>query len=201
MGVTVRWDETGPGHVTYMVLSRLGDITGDGYDDVGFGAAAEPESALMATLSGPFGAGPVLDLTTEWDTLLYSTSIEADASKGTGLGDWNGDGNNDLTVADPQFITDATMSTGYCDDNPANCYMGAVFFLAGPIAAGAIDLHAQADRLEGTYPQGEFGRSLASGGDLDGDGFPDLAVGAPSGNDATHEGKGIVYVLFGGGCP
>ena len=50
--------------------------------------------------------------------------------------------------------------------------------------------------VEGLDPVGEFGHAFASGQDFDGDGHPDLMVGAASENG--HFGPGRVYMFAGG---
>jgi hypothetical protein len=90
--------------------------------------------------------------------------------------------------------------------NEAGCGQGALYLIAQPIDPGAYDLATSADRLEGTYANGYLGGNryggftLAGGNDLNGDGFPDLAFGAPYA-DSTYVDSGAAYVLFGGGSP
>lgn len=49
------------------------------------------------------------------------------------------------------------------------------------------------DQLD--YDDG-FGSSIAALGDLDGDGVPDLAVGAPGRNDESNLNRGAIFILF-----
>ena len=73
--------------------------------------------------------------------------------------------------------------------------------LAGTVAgAGTISTFvAPAEALGSDFPSlstgDRFGQSVCSLGDLDGDGVPDIAVGAPFVNDGIPDG-GAVYLLF-----
>lgn len=81
-------------------------------------------------------------------------------------GDVDGDGREDLWVA---------ATAGDAED--AAVGMGAVHLFLGPLSDGGT----VADAVSSFYADwdgGDFGRSLAGGGDLDGDGQPDLVVGS-----------------------
>jgi hypothetical protein len=60
------------------------------------------------------------------------------------------------------------------------------------ITEGTGDIDSPADT--------DFGSALAALGDLDGDGVPDLAVGAPRDDDGNptsiHDDRGAVWILF-----
>ncbi|RPH95111.1 hypothetical protein EHM69_05540 [candidate division KSB1 bacterium] len=74
----------------------------------------------------------------------------------------------------------------------------------GPIRTGRVafydNLLADAPVLSISAPaEGElFGWSLSGGGDWNGDGFPDLVVGAPAGQGTGKSPAGKAYLYFGG---
>ena len=104
----------------------------------------------------------------------------------TGLGDLDGDGVPDLAVG-----------ANYDDDGGMN--RGAVWILnLNP--DGTVRSTAKISSLRGDFAgplrnNDEFGRSLACLGDLDGDGVPDLAVGAPTDSTGGTR-RGAVWILF-----
>ena len=84
------------------------------------------------------------------------------------------------------------MSKGTC-----RCRFGALLFSVGFVVAGAARDAApsgfDAHRLwtvEGDQPGAGFGSAVASAGDVNGDGFPDLIVGAPAHDAAAGPGYG-----------
>ena len=102
------------------------------------------------------------------------------------LGDLNGDGVPDLAVG-----------ANYDDDGGPN--RGAVWLLClnpdGTVQRTSKVSHTQGGFTALLRNNDEFGRSVASLGDMDGDGVPELAVGAPT--DSTGGTKrGAIYILF-----
>ena len=180
-------------------LSAAGDVNGDGFDDLIVGASgADPNGddrageayVVFGTASGfgtDVGGRQVIDLTTL--SAAEGFIIQGDAAGDlagrsvSSAGDVNGDGFDDLIVGAP-----------YGDDGGGNAGEAYVVFGTasgfGTNVGGrrVIDLTSlSAD--EGFIIQGDAagdaaGLSVASAGDVNGDGFDDLIVGAPLGNDA-----------------
>lgn len=98
------------------------------------------------------------------------------------IGDLNGDGTDDLAVGAPT------------SSSPPG---GAVWILFRA-PDGTVASEARIDSMTPWLPIGagdDFGRSLAMLGDLDGDGHPELAVGAPNLGPGSLFGPGAVFVL------
>ena len=107
----------------------------------------------------------------------------------TSLGDFDGDGNIELAVGAP--LTDSALGFS----------TGAVWILdltpvTGVPISGVRIAHAESGFSAAALEQGdEFGSSVASLGDWDGDGIGDLAVGARRDDDGGTD-HGAVYVLY-----
>ncbi len=96
-----------------------------------------------------------------------------------GLGDIDGDGNNDLLVGAP-------------GDNSSGSEAGAAFLWYGNSAV----THSANEVWYGVAGE-KFGYSVAAIGDVNNDGNPDFAVGAPLSNTGGT-GKGRVCIFYGG---
>jgi hypothetical protein len=77
-------------------------------------------------------------------------------------------------------------------------YQGAAYLVLGPVT-GSFDLSLADAIFVGATANDQAGFSVSSAGDMDGDGLPDVLVGAP--NAATSEGAfccaGAAYVMSG----
>jgi hypothetical protein len=164
----------------------VGDFDGDGIDDLAVGAPGEapgaaPAGGVVFVFRGtPEGLEPwhVLDqqeLGANEDGDQFGSALAA--------GDFDGDGMDDLAVGAPREAP---------ADEPRS---GWVFVFRG--AGGGLeswDAFGQAGLGDNEAGDG-FGESLAVG-DFDGDGWDDLAVGAPG--EAVGEARsGAVFVFVG----
>ena len=95
-------------------------------------------------------------------------------------GDVNADGVPDILVGAPSYYIEF------------NCFLGGPFPGAVPYnQAGRVWLYSGADggilsTFDGDLPGDRFGHAVASAGDVNGDGVPDIAVGAPG--DGVNSG-------------
>jgi len=154
-------------------VSSAGDVNGDLYGDVVVGANGF--SAYRGRAYVYYGgrtADTVADLTlvgeAPGDNFGYSVAR---------AGDLNGDGYGDVIVG-------ASGHSG--GKGRAYVYYG------GPGVDAAVDLV-----LSGGAPSGLFGWSVASAGDVNGDGWGDIIVGAWE-DDSPGADAGRAYVYFGG---
>jgi hypothetical protein len=160
------------------------DFDGDGFDDLAVGAPYEDvgivdAGAVFVFYGTSVGLAPNFDLFTQ-DTPGVPDSPEAFDRFGSALAcaDFDDDDFDDLAIGAPQeSIGSLTLA-------------GAVFGLAGA-ADGLVPSFAFGQDLE-AGPSHQFGGSLAAG-DWSGDGFDDLAAGAP-GQDGH---RGALEVRFG----
>ncbi len=183
-------------------VASLGDLDGDGVGDLAVGAGGDGD--------GGDGRGAVWILFLNTDGTVKSHQKISDTQGGfTGilhdvdhfgrsaaaLGDLDGDGVGDLAVG-AHFDDDG--SSGPCND-PYACNRGAVWVLFLN-TDGTVKSHQKISDIQGGFSgilddRDHFGISVASLGDLDGDGVGDLAVGADDDDDGGNA-RGAVWVLF-----
>jgi hypothetical protein len=145
-------------------VAAAGDVNGDGYTDVIVGASSYTngqtgEGRAFVYHGSASGPSTVPDWTAESDQAGANFGI----SVGT-AGDVNGDGFGDVIVGAPNWWQ--SPSTG-----------GAAFAYFG----SATGLPAAPDWMglgEGTYVAAQYGISVGTAGDANGDGFDELLVGA-----------------------
>ena len=159
-----------------------GDVNGDGLDDVivsaNFADAVQTNAGEVFVFLGGAGA---FDTTS--DATLQEPTPEIGAQFGFSVasGDVNGDGFDDVIVGVP--VSDAVQTNA-----------GEVFVFLG--GAGAFDTTSDATLQEPTPEIGaQFGFSVASG-DVNGDGFDDVIVGANF-SDAGQTDAGEAFVFRG----
>lgn len=153
------------------------DVDGDGFDDVLVGAIDHGLGGAVYFLRGPLSGNVAL---ADSDAVLESPYGGESAGYGVAFaGDFNGDGFGDIVVGAPYR-------------NPAEC--GVAYVVLGP-TSGTVDLdEISAAQFLGENYRDSLGLHLASAGDVDGDGYGDLAIGVPS---ATEEHAGAVYIELG----
>lgn len=157
-------------------LGPAGDVNGDGFADFAVGAYDYDNDSTDE------GKVQVFYGDRDWDDVMPGWTKyggQAGARYGYSVwtaGDVNGDGYSDLVVGAPWY------DGGQVDEGKALLYQG------GP---AGLDVNARADR-DGSGAEAEFGYVVASAGDVNGDGFGDVIVGAP-----LYDSTGRVFVYYG----
>jgi len=145
-------------------VAGAGDIDGDGIPDVAVGSLS---SDTVFIYSGSTGA-VIWQLNAPAPGGLFGYSVD-------GAGDVDGDGRDDVVVSDPYASPGGVQ------------HAGSVYVYSG--ATGTLLW-----QFDGTTAYAKIGDPIRGVGDVDGDGFADIAVGAP--NTGTNA-QGSVYVLSG----
>jgi hypothetical protein len=174
-------------------LANIGDLEGDGVIDLAVGAPGDNDGgsdrgAVWILFLDQDGRVDLRRKISDDGVLLPERLDDNDAfgSAVASIGDLNRDGVLDLAVGAPQD-----------DDRGDN--RGAVWILFLD-TDGRPSARQKISGLAGDFDGGledddHFGASIASIGDLNGDGVTDLAVGAPDSDDGGSD-KGAVWILF-----
>jgi hypothetical protein len=158
---------TGSAYMGWRVAAG-GDVDGDGLDDFICGSPKEAGGGMGYVISG----GSLGALTTsDAYGALAPTAGAGEAGRSVALGDLDGDGYTDMIVG------------AYTDNS--------VYIWYGPLASAS----AVADVV--ITGSSNFGHSVASGRDLDGDGNDDLVIGASSMATSAGGSPGAAYVFYG----
>ncbi len=164
-----------------------GDTDGDGYADLLMADhyVGGNQRGLVYLVRGPVTAD--MDLTSGTDATLYGYDWDhAGTDLGT-AGDLDGDGWVDFLVGADGADTSLGSASG----------PGGVYIMPGDVS-GSLTPADAIGILYGDVDDDLAGRAVAGAGDLDGDGLPDLAVGAP-GYDTTGSLEGILTIMLGSG--
>jgi hypothetical protein len=170
------------------------DFNGDGFADLAVGAPGEAVGALAGAgaLNVLYGSAdglqPSPDLFFQGSGGVPGTA-ERDDAFGAALakGDFNGDMRFDVAVGVPGEAVGSDAQAGA---------INVLYGSPGGLTGAGSQLFTQ----HNPEPVDLFGASLATG-DFDGDGFFDLAVGAPIERIGSQQSAGAVSVFYASGGP
>ncbi len=166
-------------------VSTAGDVNGDGFDDVivsgtsnnyvVFGKASGFEATMnLSEIDGSNG----FRLNGIDNGFVFINVI-------SGAGDVNGDGFDDLIIGVPNADPNGS------DSGSSYVLFGKASGFDGEITLSDLD-NSNSIRLDGAEEDDESGTWVSGAGDVNGDGFDDLMIGAPG-----ADSYGSSYVIFG----
>ncbi len=160
-----------------------GDVNGDGINDALIGAPYWDNGYIDDGLAFLF-LGPISGVTSvkEGDVMFFGADAGHNLGWNVALdGDIDGDGHDDVGIAAP----DGTYTA------PGDTWL---FYGDTLAAAGTeLDVASANAQMTGDAAADRFGTTMDFGGDLNADGFADVAVAAPN----HGSGGGIAYVFHG----
>jgi hypothetical protein len=151
-------------------LSTCGDLNSDGYSEVIVGAYGYSSNTGRAYLYDYYPNGEItydINMTGEATNNSFGLSVSS-------AGDVNGDGYSDVIVGAHGYLS-----------NRGRAY----------IYYGGLSMNNIADvTMTGEAPGNYFGYSVSSAGDVNGDGYSDVIIGAYQ----INTNRGRAYIYFGG---
>ncbi|MBK8553628.1 MAG: FG-GAP repeat protein [Ignavibacteria bacterium] len=153
-------------------VSGAGDVNGDGYQDIIVGAPFNDAGGASAGRAFIYFGG--INFNSSPDVIFTGTAGLQLGTSVSSAGDVNSDGYDDVIVGLPFYST-----------NTGRAYI----YLGGSNMNNGVDVI-----LTGEAANNYFGTSVSDAGDVNGDGFGDVIVGAPY--NASNSGE--AYIYFGG---
>jgi hypothetical protein len=180
-------------------VSGAGNVNGDGYDDIIIGAwKADPNSKDLAGTSyvifgkaDKFSDIDLISLDLSQGFKIFGAAIEDYSGFSVSdAGDFNGDGYDDIIIG----VRDA--------DPNSRDKAGISYIIFGkPSGLGNIDLAnlnlSQGFKVLGAAGGDQSGQSVSGAGDVNGDGYADVVIGARYADPNSRAQAGTSYIIFG----
>ncbi|MFH0819279.1 MAG: integrin alpha, partial [Patescibacteria group bacterium] len=160
------------------VMSGVGDVNGDSYDDFVLAGGKQYLMYGSALLS------PTIDLTTQADVEFDTSSTDWYYDSIANIGDLNTDGYDDIIFG----------STGYCPDDTTQ--IGKVYIYLGGPSLSSVLTESDADAYIEGLDHGDRLGVIAPAGDFDQDGYDDYMVGMQGDDEFINDG-GAVFLFNG----
>lgn len=191
-----RLDSAAEGDNAGYSISDAGDVNGDGFDDVIIGAPdADPNGENSGSSYVVFGKASGFNAALDLSSLNGSNGFRLDGERAhgnagssvSGIGDFNGDGFDDVIIGAPSADPDGfRVGVNYIVFGKASGFSATLTLSSLDGSNGLI--------LKGLLTDGRLGHFISDAGDVNGDGFDDLVMGV-SNNSILDPGSS--YVVFG----
>ena len=178
-------------------ISVSGDLNGDGFDDLVIGCAEYNQSGNFSgkvfILWGK-ATGWAYDVnlsTTTGPTFLGEHPDDRAGASVSIVGDVNGDGTDDLAIGAPRNKEGGNTSTASA---------GKVYIIFGKTGSASWNQNVNLSNADASFfggtPEDNAGAHVTAAGDVNGDGFHDILIGASGNGDVGLE-SGKAYLMFG----
>jgi len=167
-------------------VAVVGDVDQDGFDDILVGAPEHDTTSLVNAGAAYLIYGPATSASLSTADTIFEGAGAQDFAGYTvaAAGDVDGDGGADLLI-------------GAYRADPTSFNEGSVYLVTGT-SSGTIALSGATARFDGAASSDQAGEgAIAAAGDVNGDGFADLIIGAQRSDPASIADAGAAYLVYG----
>ena len=176
-------------------VSAAGDFNGDGVDDLMVGAAYADGNGLTYVVLGHTGNFPnTIELSGLSGTSGFIIKGAADGNRFGGsvsdAGDVNGDGIDDVIIGARRVTSNQNR------EGASYVIFGKTGSFANPLNVSGLN-GSDGFVVNGIESYDRSGKAVSSAGDINGDGFTDVIIGAEYAAPSGNISDGFSYVIFG----
>ncbi len=175
-------------------VSTAGDFNNDGIADVIIGAPATDldsgSSYIVFGNKNPEDLNLAENANSRWITITSSSAVDYTGTEVNFAGDINKDGISDVVIGSPGAGDGGTCYVVFGNNNPSDLSLAT---LNNDVVYNSLGFFIAAANYDD-----KLGFSVSGAGDFNGDGFDDVALGAPG---VGYYDNGASYVIYGSNMP